>query len=44
MTEEGKKDEIKKLPKASGTIHSKSQLEKDFNLKNEEDVNNCIIV
>ena len=44
MTEEGKKDEIKKLPKASGFIHSKSQLEKDFKLKKEEDVNNCIIV
>ena len=44
MTEEGKKDEIKKLPKASGFIHSNSQLEKDFKIKKEEDVNNCIIV
>ena len=47
MTDEGKEKEIKKFPKTSGFIHSKSQLESNNknNLKKEEDDNNnCIII
>ena len=44
LTEEGKAEEIKKLPKPSGNIHSKKQIENSINqqIEKEQD-NNCII-
>ena len=43
MTDEGKNDDIKKLPNVFGYIHSKTQLEKQVNKKKEEDENKCYI-
>ena len=44
MTDEGKSDDIKKLPNNFGYIHSKGQLEKQIALKKEaEDESKCIL-
>ena len=43
MTDEGKKDDIKKLPNVFGYIHSKGQLEKKTSLKKKDDENRCLI-
>ena len=47
MTDEGKSNDIKKLPNVFGYIHSKGQLEKQIQNQNqtqkEEDGNHCIL-
>ena len=43
MTDEGKSDDIKKLPNNFGYIHSKGQLEKQTIIKKNEEESKCII-
>ena len=43
MTDEGKNEDIKKLPNVFGIIHSKTQLEKKIQSKKEDDENKCYI-
>ena len=43
MTDEGKSDDIKKLPNNFGYIHSKGQLEKQTVIKKNEEESKCII-
>ena len=43
MTDEGKNDDIKKLPNVFGYIHSKGQLEKQTCVKNKDDDTGCFI-
>ena len=44
MTDEGKAEDVRKLPKYSGVIHNKRQLEKKNNKKKIENEDNCKII